>query len=308
MDATLSINISRDEIVPEGQEERVAWLDKYGAPPASVEVSYTAPLETWARICKVLPDGSIMMPGCRYGVPDLRELLIQAVVDIARETGAVLDEVDAEVAGKCIDDYQFRVETYEAEQTRKIAEQGQKYLSGETCSPPCHLERLDEEMRAAIEAKKARIEQECKENHERREAEKQAAKDAYDAERAAWIETNGSRRLQLMLAEGIGLDQTYRDERLAAERPGWSWYEDICGMTTTIRDTSEAALDALLTARRELPEDENITLEWLRDAGHIDGCEHEEPEGEYRDTLAEFIPRPVLDTRFLGWSIIREID
>jgi len=44
-----------------------------------------------------------------------------------------------------------------------------------------------------------------------------------EADRAAWIEAHGSPRLKRLAAEGIEYMATYRDERLAIERPDWEW-------------------------------------------------------------------------------------
>lgn len=53
-----------------------------------------------------------------------------------------------------------------------------------------------------------------------REAEKKAAAQAIEL---AWIKEGGSPRLRRIVELGLGYGGLYRDERLAAERPGWIW-------------------------------------------------------------------------------------
>jgi hypothetical protein len=146
------------------------------------------------------------------------------------------------------------------------------------------------ERNAEIEAKDLA---DFRERQETRKAERRA----YDADRAGWICTHGSERLRFMLAEGFALERTYIDERRAKERPGWVFLDDTCGWPVDIRDPSEAALKALIDARKEYSD---VYLKWLSDDEHIEGCPHP-------DTI-DFVQCPVLQSEFLGRCIIRFID
>ena len=43
--------------------------------------------------------------------------------------------------------------------------------------------------------------------------------------REEWIAAHGSERLRRCIAEGLECEAVYRDERLAAERPGWRFLD-----------------------------------------------------------------------------------
>jgi hypothetical protein len=118
-------------------------------------------------------------------------------------------------------------------------------------------------------------------------------RDAHDAERAEWIEAHGSRRLKLLAGEGMGLAETYRDERLETERPGWRWACDVCGEAVGLRDATEVSLDALVAARETVV---GAELVWLR----YDDCECTD--------CTVFRPRAVLTAELLGHEIMREIE
>jgi len=125
--------------------------------------------------------------------------------------------------------------------------------------------------------------------------QKEAARAAYDAERETWIAAHGSPRLKRMLAESVGLDRTYRTERLAAERPDWIFYDDICGEEKGIRDPSEATLAALDAARQVAPD---ARLGWLAAGEHI--CEDADECG--------FRAGPVAVAEILGRTIILRLE
>lgn len=69
-----------------------------------------------------------------------------------------------------------------------------------------------------------------------------------------WIRAFGSKRLKRMLEEEIECKAVYRDERLAAERPGWVYYNDIPERTHDPRNPPESAFDILDEARKVEPE------------------------------------------------------
>lgn len=109
---------------------------------------------------------------------------------------------------------------------------------------------------------KARYE-EARADADRRNSDLKAAEDqrreAAQQERVTWIAAHGSLRLQRLLAEGIGHDATYRQERdkheagefaaqLAAHRPGW-YLIDASDLETDVSDLSLRSLALLDQAR-----------------------------------------------------------
>lgn len=89
------------------------------------------------------------------------------------------------------------------------------------------------------------------------EAAEAVARATADAEAAAqraadeaWVAAHGSARLKRIVAEGFLADSAgvLRDERLAAERPGWSWLSKAARPQRIINPT-DAALDLLAAAR-----------------------------------------------------------
>ncbi|MDP3062343.1 MAG: hypothetical protein Q8O40_03870 [Chloroflexota bacterium] len=92
---------------------------------------------------------------------------------------------------------------------------------------------------------------------------KQAAISAVAAQRAAWIEPNGSSRLKKALAAGYDCQRLYLEERATMEMPGFTlapnakWEERV--------DPTEEALD--LVASLTLAEGMTATVVWLTDDG-----------------------------------------
>ena len=158
--------------------------------------------------------------------------------------------------------------------------------------------RAEREEHAAKERVKLREQQEhIRAREEAAREQAAAAKAAYDAERSAWIAAHGSARLRMLAAEGLGLDRTYRAERLAAERPGgWAWESETCGELVGLRDASQESLDALIAARAVAPD---AKLAYLSDSAHVEDCDHGYGE--------DFKERPILRAEFLGREIVREI-
>jgi len=134
---------------------------------------------------------------------------------------------------------------------------------------------------------------------EERKAKTQAERDAYNEERTAWIKQHGSEQLRALLDEGLGLDRTYRNERLQAEFPGSRWHEEVCGALKKAANASLEDIERMRALRAQYPE-HDVQLQWLADAQHIDGCEHEEECG------TPFEPRPVVTARVLGEIIVMD--
>lgn len=133
------------------------------------------------------------------------------------------------------------------------------------------------------------------------EAEREAAA---ERERLAWIEAHGSDRLRRLVREEIEYTRVYGDERLAAERAGWSWCSTVCGDSHDLRGTSvtPAHLAALDAARQVAPD---AKLDWWGDGDHVRGCQC--PTDEYTDGPT-VRGRVVLTVEYLGRWIVREID
>ncbi|MDE2022163.1 MAG: hypothetical protein KGI71_04635 [Patescibacteria group bacterium] len=101
------------------------------------------------------------------------------------------------------------------------------------------------ELRATAQATMAAARQDVAER-ERKRLE-QIARAA--ARQAAWIRSHGSDRLRRLLDEGIEHQAIYRDERLAAERPGWQYADQLRGKADVPRNPPAEALTLLDEAR-----------------------------------------------------------
>lgn len=121
---------------------------------------------------------------------------------------------------------------------------------------------------------------------------RQQARDRFVAEAERWTERNGSERLRKALALGL-LDRSlgvYRDERLAAERPGWVRIEDrpargVRWIEREIVNPSLAALNLLELARATVGD--GARLVWLE--------QHQYPEIVWRGAavVAGFLDVPI---------------
>lgn len=88
------------------------------------------------------------------------------------------------------------------------------------------------------------------------------------AEGAEWARIWGSKRLQLAVRAGL-FDQSlgaYRDERLAADRPGWRWLTDKDRPLKDSLNPSEDEITALLEARRF---DSGAELKFIPNVGTV---------------------------------------
>lgn len=121
-------------------------------------------------------------------------------------------------------------------------------------------ERIADDLEAAADAREAAIDRIVEAALQdadpaiRALAERMSAERRADAERVEWIRKYGSRRLQRMLEEGIEHTATYRDERLALERPEWRYSNDLPGRPDEPRNPPEEALDLLDEARKTVPD------------------------------------------------------
>lgn len=111
-----------------------------------------------------------------------------------------------------------------------------------------------------------------------------------------WVRDRGSPRLKKLFAAGYSesANRLYLAERLAAERPGWSY--DSRHAEEVIEPTDEM-LDALLCAKASDPE-----VELRARADHATDCRVRGPRchcGAARE--------PILVSKFLGRTIVRDV-
>jgi hypothetical protein len=161
---------------------------------------------------------------------------------------------------------------------------------------------LDEPLRSKYEQALADTERAVAERKASEAAADKARKAAYDAERAAWIAEHGSQRIKRLAAEGLGLNETYKNERIAAERPGWEYLDLVCGYEETTRDATEEALSALDEARKVAPD---AKLGWLGNGTHCKNCEHE--DNEFGEPGEKFEAGIALFADFIGDRIVKLI-
>lgn len=161
--------------------------------------------------------------------------------------------------------------------------------SGQTVSSLEHAEL--EALRPLVEernAAEARREAEA-------EAAKQAALEAARAEMIFWIRDHGSERLKKAVEANVENQcrGVYRDERLALELPGWQWLDDDAEISDA-RNPSEAALDALLEARRS--QGEKVKLCKVRESCD-ENLDEEAEDNPWREALVSSVgwaPRRVM--------------
>jgi hypothetical protein len=125
-----------------------------------------------------------------------------------------------------------------------------------------------------------------------KKAELEAKRAAEEAKRLAWIAAHGSERLQLAVKLGVEYDRIYRDERLAIDRPGWT-YDEPDGKEP--RNPPIEALRALEDARATRPE---VALVYVPSR-----TEEDEETGDSVEYEAYY----VLTDSFLGRTITRRV-
>ena len=121
-------------------------------------------------------------------------------------------------------------------------------------------------------AHRERMEQQCQ-AAERAAADQLAQQARRAVEKADWITEHGSDRLKRLLSEGIECESVYLDERIAAERPGWSYQCDRRGEAEEVRNARQEGLDLLDEARKTDPQ---AKLAWWTIDHEHDGCEDAE--------------------------------
>lgn len=113
-----------------------------------------------------------------------------------------------------------------------------------------------------------------------------------------WIAAHGSERLKRCLAEGIECRAAYRDERLAAERPGWVWADGSGGEVDAPRNPPAESFTVLDEARKTDPSAK--LMRWTENRDEDDENEDDDDDGEetapparHYIAVAEFLGRGI---------------
>lgn len=260
--------------------------------------------------------------GARPHADLLRPIMTEPTTDVVHAAIAVLTKIRAEreakeaaeaSARKAIEDRAAAiVATLDVGRLAQLYDASTNGLYGAIVDyvgengEPCHaIQKLIEknadllaQVKATYLARKAREEAERRAAEAAEKAARAAEHARYEADRAAWIAAHGSRRLQRMAAEGIECDRVYRDERLAAERPGWVYYQQADGETKEPRNPTEAAFDLLDEARKVQPGAAlaYYVIEWEDEDD--DNDDDDDEESKYRWTGY------VAVAKFLGVTIV----
>lgn len=132
------------------------------------------------------------------------------------------------------------------------------------------ISNLISEARALAKERDKSEDERKKIEQEKIKAEKEAKEAAEIAERDQWIQEHGSDRLRKALELGLmdSMLKSYREERLALDRPGWRFASeyDREDEEHEIREPSIAALDALASLTRAV-----YKLVWLVDGPDNNG-------------------------------------
>lgn len=163
--------------------------------------------------------------------------------------------------------------------------------------------RLHGGARAAIEIAVEETERHLhriEKKREQWEREKEQEQACYENERRRWAEEHGSRRLRQMIEEGIECDAVYRDERLAVERPGWVWEDNVRGNPDEPRNVPDEAFDILYEARSLEPD---ATL-WYWTVERNQDEYYGDPYEDSRFVWTGYVAR----ARFIGEPILHGYD
>jgi hypothetical protein len=223
----LRVKCYLDELIPDNNQERIAWLEKFGpvVEPSERECVLLAPAADWADVgLYIETDGSARGYGTstRRGVRDVPTPICDEIVAFLRTAVAEDGNVPALAPAD---------EIISAARARR------------------QLDTEREEQRRKDEAARAAAGRLASEKEKAEKAER-AAKARVDME--VWIAAHGSARLRRCLAEGIECAAIYRDERMAAERPGWVL--DLDGNDSEPRNPPDEAFALLDEARKTAPD------------------------------------------------------
>lgn len=161
------------------------------------------------------------------------------------------------------------------------------------------IDRDDSLFGRVMALRTARLEREKAEREAREEADKKAKEEAeakFIAERDAWVAAHGSKRLQRMLDEDIECTGVYLDERLAMERPGWTYTKAARGEYDDARNPPEEAFTVLDEARKTEPE--ATMVHWKIEKVYEDGDYPDPEDSKYEWTgycaVADFLGREIV--------------
>lgn len=106
MNASVVLTINPRHAVPSDPNARIAWLEKYGAPPAEAKITVTASLLTWSNAGATIENDGTVPPDGRYGqTAKLYEALRDYALGFVREVGRApetLGEVDVAHCGRVL--------------------------------------------------------------------------------------------------------------------------------------------------------------------------------------------------------------
>jgi hypothetical protein len=222
MMSTRIIKCNIAKLIPTEPMQRIAWIEKHGPAPSDERlIALVADAALWVRCGeRIATDGSVV-PIVR-GYDFVQECGLEhdhvttILSAIVANTGTLPESVDVSAA---------LTKVCAEIEGRKLAEQKRE---------------ADRLVADALRAK--------------REEEAAAKKSAAASEQAAWIRAHGSPRLRRCLAEKIECTASYRDERLAAARPGWRWYSNVRGEFAAPRNPPEETFAMLDAARKTAPD------------------------------------------------------
>jgi hypothetical protein len=151
------------------------------------------------------------------------------------------------------------------------------------------IKSMPEYQRLVAAAERRAAEKDAREKAVRQAAE--AAKAAARAEMESWIGAHGSERLRRCLKEGIACAGIYRDERLAADRPGWEW--DTEGKNVNPINPPVEAFAMLDEARKTAP-DAKLTLLEIEEQTDDETGEVTTEASQFYAAIADFLGRGII--------------
>jgi len=276
---------------------KAKWLAEHGAPDSRAEVTIVADIEDWEAAGLSVKDDGQLEGGNSYHLGEVVKRLCKQAWET---TGSIPDEIDgADVIVGMTRMAEDQVDEYIAEVQEKGVSEGDRSDTGtvettegepevklshlryfarcrysigplsidDVRQHPRVLEELADLMaeadRRTEEARQEAVDRLPTVQAERRaEAERKVeAERVAKAERATWIDEHGSTRLRRLVAEEIVHAAVYRDERLALERPAWTWYNNTYGTDEEPRNAPMEALEMLDKAREV---DEEAELRYWR--------------------------------------------
>lgn len=239
--------------------------------------------EELARRCSTDPNDRYVYHLRTAGTtgPDIARALANAVQERAKEE-ADKKQLEADKAARKAREIEELIEKYKAAPLDDLVRlYSGRWIVNEDCRYGA------EPLKAAGRLQEAKDEANRRNAaHQAEQAEKaareQAAEERELFERKAWIEAHGSPRLQRLLKEDIEHGAVYRDERLAKDRPGWRWGQEVPGTGDEPRNPPQEAIDMLDEALETLPdgEREDVSLVYWTIGGPSHTSYYDEDEDD----------------------------